>query len=310
MPTPEEQRVLDDIKAQTEAGGDPFGDNDEPAAPGATTQTETTTPADDHDEPAAGETGDGTGTTAEQTAEKGAEQGANTDLDPNVLADIADPLQLNQRPVPFKAELPADLRDRRVKLMGEKAEVMKKLMDGEIDAEEYATEDLRITDALDELTRQQVRVETLTELNTQTAQQHAEQSLNSLIRRTKSEVDYTKDPDAPKQFDTSLKVLLADPENAGRDIADIYEDAHKLVLALRGIAAPAGQTSGQGEGSETPNRRPNATPPVTLRNLPVAAQSNTGGSVAERLSRLSGPAYEAAFAQLTPAQRAQMLDED
>lgn len=316
MPTPEEQRVLDSIKAQTEAGGDPFGDNDGPDAPTTTSTTDATDAGNEDAPTTAAPEGEGDGAGEGQSADgagdapagQATQQADNDNLDPEVLADIADPLQLNQRPVPFKAEVPADLRDRRVKLMGEKSEAMKKLMDGEIDAEQFAAEELRITDALDELTRQQVRAETLNELNTQTAQQHAQQSLDTLIRRTKAEVDYTKDPTAPQQFDRSLKVLLADPENAGRDIADVYEDAHKMVLALRGIQpAPAG---GQSNGNEPPNRRPEAQAPVTLRNLPTASQSNTGGSVEEQLSRLTGVAYQEAFAKLTPAQRARMLDED
>lgn len=322
MPTPEEQRVLDDIKAQTEAGGDPFGDDDAPTTAAITTDHDPETdPLDETPEVTEPDgAGEGEGAGEDQPAEgtgepatgQAAKQTDNETLDPEVLADIADPLQLNQRPVAFKAEVPADLRERRVKLMGEKAEVMKKLMDGEIDADQYAAEELRITDALDELTRQQVRAETLTELNAQNAQQHAQQSLNTLVRRTKAEVDYTKDPEAPKQFDRALNVLLADPENAGRDIAEVYEDAHKMVLALRGIKPVQVETPAAGQaGADTPpNRRPAGGVPVTLRNLPAASQPNTGGGVEEQLSRLSGPAYEAAFAKLTPAQRARMLDED
>lgn len=341
--TPEEQRVLDDIARQQAAGGDPFGDEEELGAPSiadaaahaAAGQQEgaATTDADDLDDepgddpaktaaatekPSGGEpdkpAGEGAPAAEQQPgedAQPAAQAGA--EMDAEDLADIADPLRLNQ-PTRFTAEAPKDFKEQRTKLLTERAQATKKLMDGEIDADQFAAEDMRIADELDTLTRQQVRAETLHELNEQNSAAYAQQALNALIRRTKTDVDYRATPAAAQQFDRALKVLLDDPEYAGKDMAEVYDAAHDMVCVMRGVqrkaaGAPAAAPAAAPASQEAPDRRPKEEVPTTLRNLPAAGSSNTGGGVEETMSRLSGPAYEAAFSRLTPAQRANLLDE-
>ena len=97
-------------------------------------------------------------------------------------------------------------------------------------------------------------------------------------------------------------MLAAQPDNAGKDFADLIEDAHKMVKAMRGVQTPAKAAAPAQE------RKPAGDAPVTLRSLPSASTPNTGG-VIEQIARLKGPAYEAAYAKLTPAQQAALLDE-
>ena len=200
----------------------------------------------------------------------------------------------------YKAEVPQDYKAQRAELMKAKADAMKKLMDGEIDADTYAAEDARVSDALEDLAAARIRAETLQEANAQSQQVYQARTIQRLIAKTKAEVDYATDTAAQQQFDTSLRVLAAQHDNAGRDFADLAEDAHKMVKAMRGIAQAAKPPAA--------DRKPAGDVPVTLRSLPSASTPNTGG-VIEQIARLKGPAYEAAYAKLTPAQQAALLDE-
>lgn len=285
MSTPEDLKALEAIAAAQAAGQDPFGD-DEPLTVEA-----------DADEPA-----------PEAAAEPEAEQAAadapaaeeeQAEADPSPATASTEEAELPT----YKAEVPQDYKAQRAELMKAKAEAMKKLMDGEIDAEAFAAEDMRVAEALEDLAAARIRAETLQEANAQSQQAYQARAIQRLIANAKSEVDYAADATAQKQFDTSLQVLAAQPDNAGKDFADLIEDAHKMVKAMRGVQTPAKAAAPAQE------RKPAGDAPVTLRSLPSASTPNTGG-VIEQIARLKGPAYEAAFAKLTPAQQAALLDAD
>ena len=287
MSTPEDLKALEAIAAAEAAGQDPFGD-DEPL----------TAEVDAGEADAAA---DAAGDTAETTAQPDddQEQGAAD-------APAAEAAQPEPEPEPaalpaYKAELPADHKAQRTELLQAKADAMRKLMDGEMTAEEFATEEMRVTEALEDLASARIRAETLQEANAQSQQAYQARAIQRLIANAKSEVDYAADATAQKQFDTSLQVLAAQPDNAGKDFADLAEDAHKMVKAMRGVQPQA--------KAPASDRKPAGDVPVTLRSLPSASTPNTGG-VIEQIGRLKGPAYEAAFAKLTPAQQAALLDTD
>lgn len=282
--TPEDQKTLDAIAAAEAAGQDPFGD-DEPM----TVEAEA-----DADQPA-------TEAEAQAAVDAEAEHGA-ADA-PAAEAAQAEPEPEQPEPVAmpaYKAELPADHKAQRTELLKAKADAMRKLMDGEMTADEFSTEELRVTEALEDLAAARIRAETLQEANAQSQQVYQARTIQRLIAKTKAEVDYAADATAQKQFDTSLQVLAAQPDNAGKDFADLIEDAHKMVKAMRGVQTPV--------KAPAADRRPAGDVPVTLRSLPSASTPNTGG-VIEQIARLKGPAYEAAYAKLTPAQQAALLDE-
>ena len=279
--TPEDQKALDAIAAAEAAGQDPFGD-DEPLTVEAAAE-EAAPDAEAAAEPEAEQAAaDATTAEAEQAESKPAEVSAEAVELPT-----------------YKAELPSDYKAQRAELMKAKADAMKQLMDGEIDADAYAAEDARVSEALEDLAAARIRAETLQEANAQSQQAYQARAIQRLIANAKAEVDYAADATAQKQFDTSLQVLAAQPDNAGKDFADLIEDAHKMVKAMRGIAPQAKPAA---------ERKPAGDAPVTLRSLPSASTPNTGG-VIEQIARLKGPAYEAAYAKLTPAQQAALLDE-
>ncbi len=283
MSTPEDLKALEAIAAAEAAGQDPFGD-DEPLTV----------------EAAAEEAAPGAEAAAEPEAEQVAADATTAGAEQVAVEPAAASPEAAELPT-YKAEVPQDYKAQRAEMMKAKADAMKKLMDGEIDADTYAAEDARVSEALEDLAAARIRAETLQEANAQSQQAYQARAIQRLIANTKSEVDYAADATAQKQFDTSLQVLAAQPDNAGKDFADLIEDAHKMVKAMRGIAhAPKAPAA---------DRKPAGDMPVTLRSLPSASTPNTGG-VIEQIGRLKGPAYEAAFDKLTPAQKAALLDAD
>jgi hypothetical protein len=310
--TAAEKTIVEQTNAAIAAGEDPFGDND-----GLNSTSTPQSAAADTDN-AAGEQ-DNAGQAAESgdsdnAADKVQDTEAKTDdedIDPDVLAAIANGDDTPARPVVadplnFNVNAPADYKATRASLISEKAEAMAKLMSGEIDAGEYAAIEARVMDGLEDLSAQRIRAETLQEVNTQSAAQSQQTVIQSLIERTKTEVPYASDAKAQRQFDMAMQGLSADPDMAGKSFSDLANEAHKVVLALRGIA-PKPNAADVAAAAEA--RKPDGKAPVTLRGIPAASTANAGGNIAEQLSRLSGQEYEAAYNKLTPQQKASMLDD-
>ena len=280
MKTPEETRVLAEIEAAKERGEDPFGDND-PIETEAAPDPESIADPD---------------LVAEEVVTEAEENAPDATDDPAEVPQI-------QQPTAYQAIVPAEYKSQRAELMKEKAGLMKKLMDGDIDADEFAINESRISDSLEDLTAQRIRAETLQEANQQSQAMYQQREIQRLIAKSK-EVDYKTDTKAQKQFDMALQAIAADPDNSAKDYADILADAHKVVLALRGISTP-----GQAVEKAIKSRIPEGKPPVTLRNIPTAATANANGNMLDQIGRLTGQAYQDAFAKLSPTQRRALLDE-
>lgn len=295
--TPSELETLAEIERQKAAGKDPFGDDELDLDVKKPEETGEDADESDDDKQSEGVEDD---TKDDQTAESDGDD----QVDELALQEVLDDGEL-QTPQ-YRAEVPSDYKTQRAELLKSKADAMKKLMDGEMEAEEFAAEEARISDALEELTAQRIRAETLIEANQQATAQMQQREIQKLIASAKAQVDYIKDAKAQKQFDVALQAINADPDNAGKDYADLIGEAHKVVLALRGIQAkPAASKT-----EPPPVRKPDAKPPVTLRGLPAASTPNSNGDFMEQMSRLSGQAYQEAFNKLSPSQRKALLDEE
>jgi hypothetical protein len=300
-----EQAIIDQTNAAIAAGQDPFGDEDgfETTTTTADDQTTTDGAADGAagDEPQGDPAGDGADNqpTDETTVDAAAlEAIANGEEAPTApaLPTVADPLN-------FNVNAPADYKTARAALVAEETEAFAKLMGGEMDSAEYAAIKSRVLDSLEDLSAQRIRAETLQELNAQSAAKTQTQVIQQLVASTAAEVPYATDAKAQRQFDMALQQVGADPDNAGKSFANLAGEAHKVVLALRGITAKTTPAA----AAEA--RKPQGQAPVTLRSIPNAATSNSGGNIVEQLSRLSGQDYEAAYDRLTPQQKASMLDD-
>lgn len=294
--TAAEQKTLDDIAAAQARGEDPFGDDD------TNNTTTDTSDAAGTNEGQAGETtdeGEATGEASGEALDEATLQAIAEGTEREALAELntgPDPLQ-------FNAQVPGDYKATRAALLTEKAEAFGKMMEGELDAKEYAAIESRVMDSLEELSAQRIRAETLLEANAQTQAQAQQAAISALIVKAKDEVPYATDTKAQRQFDMALTAVSTDPDNAGKPFAHLVNEAHKVVMALRGVQAKL-------SASPTPApRKPAGEAPMTLRSIPAAQTPNTGGSITDQLARLTGQEYEAAYAKLTPAQRASMLED-
>ena len=372
--TPTETDVLADIARERAAGLDPFGDDefdppvigskevieepDEVAAIAATADASDAANAPSEKDAAAAsdaEKPDGAGADAakpkvedgdqqEQAEESAAE--AVEDAQATAPEPVKETVKETPEPqIPtYQTELPADYQAQRGVLLKEKSLAMKKLIDGELDLEAFSVIESRVSNALEDLTAQRIRSETLSEANVQNQQAMQQSEIRRLIARAKADVDYSKDTKAQKSFDVALRTLQADPDNAALEFGDLVDEAHRVVLALRGgvgkvdatvpavaaaVVAPAATAPVVAASvvkdakvvkaaspvvpvatEKVPDRQPAEKAPVTLRGLPVASTPNSNGDVIEQMSRLSGQAYQDAFAKLSPQQRRSLVDEE
>ena len=359
--TPTETDVLADIARERAAGLDPFGDDefdppvigakevieelDEVVGVPATADTANALPEKDAASASDAEKPGGEGADAEPNAADGDQQGqvedANAQADQEPQTAASEPVRetVKEAPEPqiptYQTELPADYQAQRGVLLKEKALAMKKLIDGELDLEAFSVIESRVSNALEDLTAQRIRSETLSEANVQNQQAIQQSEIRRLIARAKADVDYSKDTKAQKSFDVVLRTLQADPDNAALEFGDLVDEAHRVVLALRGgvgrvqvdpavaaaVVAPAVKEAKVVKATtpaapvavapeKAPDRQPAEKAPVTLRGLPVASTPNSNGDVIEQMSRLSGQAYQDAFAKLSPQQRRSLVDEE
>jgi hypothetical protein len=198
-------------------------------------------------------------------------------------------------PQTYRADMPADLAAKRTELLAAKAEAMKQLMDGVIDAEKYADEEFRISEELEGITLARARAETLAEVNRQTAEGYQGNVIRALVARTKTEIDYASDTAAQQTFDRALRLVASEPDAAGKDFAQIADEAHRMVMARMGVSQAKPSTAGRAAPDRTPPK-----PPITLGGLPTAAASGTK-SVTEVVGRLAGDDLEKAFDALSDA---------
>ena len=376
--TPTETDVLADIARERAAGLDPFGDDefdppvigakevieelDEVVAVPATadaSDSDNAPPAKDAAAISDADKPDGEGADAAELKGKDGDQQEPADESAAVAVEEAQVTAaespkdvvketVKETPEPqiptYQTELPADYQAQRSVLLKEKSLAMKKLIDGELDLDAFSVIESRVSNALEDLTAQRIRSETLSEANVQNQQAMQQSEIRRLIARAKADVDYSKDTKAQKSFDVALRTLQADPDNAALEFGDLVDEAHRVVLALRGgvgkvdatvpavaaaVVAPAATAPVVAASvvkdakvvkaaspvvpvatEKVPDRQPAEKAPVTLRGLPVASTPNSNGDVIEQMSRLSGQAYQDAFAKLSPQQRRSLVDEE
>ena len=215
------------------------------------------------------------------------------DVPPTAAQDVQP--AASTAPQTYRADMPADLAAKRTELLAAKAEAMKQLMDGVIDAEKYADEEFRISEELEGITLARARAETLAEVNRQTAEGYQANVISALVARTKTEIDYASDTDAQQTFDRALRLVGSEPDAAGKDFAQLADEAHRMVMARRVVAPAAPSTTGRAAPDRTPPK-----PPITLGGLPTAATSGTK-SISEVAGRLTGDDLEQAFDALPDA---------
>lgn len=211
----------------------------------------------------------------------------------------------------YTAEVPVDAEEKIKALKGEEAAAFKRLMDGEIDADEYQSVKTRVETETDTLKTQALTASIFEQANAQTTQQLAEaewkRSENAAFNAFKAEgLDYKAKPALLAAYNTHLKTLGTDPKNENRDAPWFLTEAHRLTKEDLGIKTVPGvkidiPTPRQGvDISEIP---------PTLRSVPVAATGAVNVDEFAHLRNLDGIALERAHAKLTPEQRDRWMAE-
>lgn len=237
------------------------------------------------------ETDDAGTTPAEHQAEagEGGEGAAADDLSLEALASVA---AEGKAAAAYDLPNSDDLAAKRKEFREKKRDIEQRWSTGELTDEERATQLEAVEDSYEALIAEAARAATLRDINEQNAKREreaAEAAMQAatvaIIKQAAQDktIDYVKDTAAQTQFDVFLNAIDADPANAGKSASERVAQAHKAVLALRGIAAPAAASPAQ--APTQPKRRD---VPVTLAGLPNAAPANTGDDVMDQFARLSG----------------------
>lgn len=297
--TEAEAAILASTAAAIASGQDPFGDEDDEYT------AATAAASDDGDDETAATDGEveTVSTKDELSADAPAAVAGDYDGDKQVAgdADHTADATADAPAVPrFKGIDPAEYKIQRAAIVAEKAKGLKDLMDGTIEPDAYSA----LVDAADEKLEALAVARTLHEANVQTEAQTQGQVLDRIMRAAKADgIDYT-DAKIARRFDAEMALMDADGDK--RTYAERAADAHKAVAAVLGKPKPKADAE---PAKEPAKPRENGKGPLTLRNVPAAEVPNNGGSWIDAIGKLSGQDYEVAYARLTPAQKAQLLND-
>lgn len=225
------------------------------------------------------------------------------------VLDDAAPKPAAPAPVKYQGITEADYKKEAGAIATDKGALMKQLMDGEIDAEAFASKDAELAERRDKLTASFTLAQANRE-NEATRQQAIVQDLQSNIGKLMKEsakpgaaIDYNKDAKAQRQFDMALQQLADDPDNATSTPAQLVAEADRFVRTLRGIAAaPA--------AAPAPAPKPGGgkrDAPVTLGGLPAAAPQRIGEDVRSQFNQLQGEEAEDFLARQPASVRQALL---
>lgn len=224
-----------------------------------------------------------------------AEQGADADADP----------EPTPRAVPrYQAELPADYDDQIKDLKARDADLRQKFKDGEIDIDERDAGLAEITEQREALLVQRAKAEISTEMTQQSA---AEQwratvaaSIESFAKPENGGIDYTKDAEAMEALDSEVKSLGQMPRHANKPMEWFMQEAHRRVLAERGITLapkPAPQKDPVAD-ARAARKPPVDAAPKTLAQVPGSDGPGDVGDEFADILALDGVEYEDAIGRL------------
>lgn len=218
---------------------------------------------------------------------------------------------------------PSDAGAQRQTLLAERTAALSKLIDGEMEAEEYAKIDAKVQDKLDALTRAESIDQARDQINRDTMMNEYGRELGAVLKQGKEAgIEGLDDPDseAAKTFDRAVRMYGQDA--AARGLSDspgnLAASKDALNEALAHVIRRHGKPQAQKTAEEPPAAgKPAAKPrspvdrsklPPTLAAIPVAADAAVGGGEFSHLGGLEGPALERALAKLSDEQMERYLD--
>lgn len=231
---------------------------------------------------------------AGDAADAGSVDDAGNEGEDNAPADVADEF----RPE-FRADVPEGAGDRLAALDAEKAGLVTKFQDGEIDMAEFMAENSRIDGERLQLVVAQENSKFAESQNKSQRDQRWAWEQERFFGQEKATI--YKDPVILAALDASVKQLAADPKNAKKPAGFFLEEADRQVRNRFNVGdAPAAP-------NKTPRQPDLSRVPKTLAQLPAAEMSETGAEEFAYLDKLDGIALEQALRKMTPEQEARYL---
>lgn len=216
----------------------------------------------------------------------------------------------------YQATLPDDFDAQMKAVDAREAELAAQFKAGEMDAEEFLAENLKINNQRREMDILRTKVEISREMGAQTAEQEWNWAVSSFIKKVKRDegIDYSTDKDKEADFDNFVKVLAASAANADKDYEWFLSEAHKRTKVLHGIDAKVTTPKNDQPKIDQPAKpKPSRKPPTdslpaTLSHVPG---SDGPGDVDDNeyadLDKLEGMEYERALARMPKDQRERYL---
>ncbi len=209
----------------------------------------------------------------------------------------------------FKVDVPADAKEQIATLKGEEKAAFKRMMDGEIDADEYQVVRERTEAAADELKTKALTASIFEQANQQTAEQTAQAQWNAAETAAFNEftaegLDYRAKPALLAAYNHSLQALGKDPKNEKRDAPWFLAEAHRITKDALGIAPTAKKVDRDSRSVVDLSDLP-----PTLRSVPIAATGAVNSDEFAHMRNLEGLELERAHARLTNDQRDRWMAE-
>jgi hypothetical protein len=292
-----DEAVLADIEKRRAAGEDVFGDEEEGEATAAADAPPGDTPPDDLDDdtPPAGDATQVGANDAKPAAEAAQAPPGDATTPTAAIDEPAAALA----PVVYQTPTRADLEKQRDTLLTEKGKAFDEFDEGTITREQYLARVNAADTSLMDLSAKAA----LQEANEQTRLAAQDAKLKTIKEAAKKAgvLDYDTDEAAADEFDAAMVFVAKVPANAKLSFDQLADKAHAAVLAQRGI------TTAPPPPPPPPLR--GAPPiPLTLGNVPAAAQPNGTGGINEELSRLNGLDFQERIGAMPKAQRDAWLD--
>lgn len=211
----------------------------------------------------------------------------------------------------YQAQLPENFAEQESSLKEQAEALAAKFKSGELDFDEYRAQAAELSKSEQALNEARIKASISQEMSAQTAEQEWQFTVNRFMRATaKAEnIDYTKDTEKQADLDLFVKSLARDPKNGDKDPEWFLVEAHKRVKALHGIGQPAPAATPNPKAADPKARKsPLDAAPKTLAQVPGGdGPGDVDGNEFADIDRLTGDAYEAAIAKMSPATRERYL---
>lgn len=238
---------------------------------------------------------------------------AEDDAKPAKTAEAAADDDADEFRSSYQVSLPDDFNDQVKALDEREAELSRKFKAGEIEADEFLTENKAISGERSKLDRIATKAEIASEMGEQTELQRWNWTVERFMREVKKAegIDYKAEQDGiGVDLDAFVKVLANNPANADKPAEWFLQEAHKRTKALHGLTdkKPDANEKGDAKKKAAAERKPDTSKlPASLAQVPGGDGPGDVGDEFADIDKLDGLAYEQALAKMTPAQRERYL---